>query len=95
MTKLQLIKEVSQKTGVDRVIVREVVDTMMRAIKSSLISSENVYLRGFGSFILKKRPQKLARVITKNISIIVPACYVPSFKPGKSFSKKIKAIKIV
>ena len=90
MTKADIIREISQKTGVDKTTVLTTVETFMEGIKDSLAQGENVYLRGFGSFIVKKRAQKTARNISKNITIVIPEHNVPVFKPAKTFVSAVK-----
>ncbi len=90
MTKADLINEISKKTGVEKVAVKETVETFMETIKDSLISGDNVYLRGFGSFIVKKRAEKTARNISKNTTIVIPEHFIPSFKPSKTFINNVK-----
>lgn len=99
MTKADIIAEISTKTGIEKVDVQETVEAFFKVIKNSMIGGENVYVRGFGSFVVKKRAQKTARNISKNTAIIIPEHFVPSFKPAKVFvdkvknnSKKVKAI---
>lgn len=94
MTKAELIAEIASKTGVEKVAVRETVETMMTVIKNSLSSGDNVYLRGFGSFIVKKRAKKTGRNISQNTSIIIPEHSVPAFKPAQTFVDKIKKVTI-
>ncbi len=95
MTKAELITEIASKTGIEKVAVKEAVESMMSVIKNSLSSGDNVYLRGFGSFIVKKRAKKTGRNISKNTSIIIPEHSIPAFKPAKTFTDKIKKIKVV
>lgn len=90
MTKADIIAEISTKTGIEKVDVQETVEAFFKVIKNSLINGENVYVRGFGSFVVKKRAQKTARNISKNTAIIIPEHYVPSFKPAKVFVDKVK-----
>lgn len=90
MTKADIIREISSKTGLERKDVSNVVETMMVAIKDSLANGEEVYMRGFGSFIIKERAQKTARNISKNVTVIVPAHNIPAFKPAKEFMEMIK-----
>ena len=90
MTKADLVSEISEKTGVEKQLVQATVENFMKSIKDSLNRGENVYLRGFGSFIIKKRAEKTGRNISKNTSIVIPAHNVPAFKPAKSFAEKIK-----
>jgi len=90
MTKADLINEISKKTGVEKVAVKETVETFMETIKDSLVSGDNVYLRGFGSFVVKKRAEKTARNISKNTTIVIPEHFIPSFKPSKTFINNVK-----
>ncbi len=90
MTKADIINEISNNTGIERVTVQKTVEAFMETIKDSLVDGENVYLRGFGSMIIKKRAEKTARNILKNTSIIIPAHNIPSFKPAKEFLAKVK-----
>ncbi|MBC7566208.1 MAG: integration host factor subunit beta [Pedobacter sp.] len=91
MTKADIISEISTKTGIEKVDVQETVEAFFKVIKTSMISGENVYVRGFGSFVVKKRAQKTARNISKNTAIIIPEHFVPSFKPAKVFVDKVKS----
>lgn len=86
MTKAEIVNKISLKTGTDRKEVLQIVEGFMESVKASLINGENVYLRGFGSFILKHRAEKVARNINKNTSVVIPAHDVPHFKPSKDFS---------
>ena len=86
MTKAEIVNEISLKTEVDRKEVLQIVEGFMESVKISLTNGENVYLRGFGSFILKHRAEKVARNITKNTTMIIPAHDIPTFKPSKDFS---------
>ena len=90
MTKADIISEISTKTGIEKVDVQETVEAFFKVIKNSMIGGENVYVRGFGSFVVKKRAQKTARNISKNTAIILPEHFVPSFKPAKVFVDKVK-----
>ncbi len=90
MTKADLVNEIAKETGIDKKDILLTVETMMEVIKTSLTENENVYLRGFGSFIVKKRAEKTARNISKNTTIIIPAHNIPSFKPAKSFVSQVK-----
>jgi DNA-binding protein HU-beta len=91
MTKADIVAEISEKTGVEKVAVQVTVGAFMNAIKSSLENGQNVYLRGFGSFIVKRRAEKTGRNISKNQAIIIPAHYIPAFKPAKTFTEKVKS----
>ena len=90
MTKSEIVKEISAKTGIDSKAVLAVVEGFMNEVKTSLGENENVYLRGFGSFIVKKRAQKTARNISKSTTMIIPAHNRPIFKPSKEFLAMIK-----
>lgn len=90
MTKADIVNEITKKTGVDKVTALKTLEAFMDCVKESLSSEENVYLRGFGSFIVKKRAQKTARNISKNTTIIIPEHNIPSFKPAKTFTLSVK-----
>lgn len=90
MTKADIVNSISQKTGIDKATVLSTVEAFMESVKESLANDKNVYLRGFGSFILKKRAQKTARNISKNTTIIIPEHNIPAFKPAKTFMQDIK-----
>lgn len=90
MTKADIIAEIAEKTGIEKVDVHVTVEAFMKSVKTSLTKGENVYLRGFGSFIVKKRAQKTGRIISKNTTIVIPEHYVPAFKPAKNFTDKVK-----
>lgn len=93
MTKAEIINEISNKTGIDKQAVQSVVESFMTSVKSALLRNENVYLRGFGSFIVKERAEKTARNISKKTTIVIPAHKIPAFKPCKSFVNSVKKIK--
>ncbi len=90
MTKAEIVAEIAQRTGMEKVNIQEVVEEFMTVLKGSLKKGDNVYLRGFGSFIIKKRAEKTGRNISKNTTIIIPAHNIPSFKPSKSFVEDVK-----
>ena len=90
MTKADIVNEVAKVTGVEKVAVQKTVECFMEVVKDALVKDQNVYLRGFGSFIVKKRAQKTARNISKNTTIVIPEHHIPAFKPAKSFSGKVK-----
>jgi DNA-binding protein HU-beta len=90
MTKSEIISEISEKTGIDKVIVSESLETFFKVMKNNMANGENIYFRGFGSFILKKRAQKVARNISKNTAIVIDEHFIPKFKPAKVFVDKIK-----
>jgi DNA-binding protein HU-beta len=90
MTKAEIVADIANKTGIEKVAVQATVEAFMDAVKDSLINGENVYLRGFGSFTVKKRAQKTGRNISKNTTIIIPEHFIPSFKPAKTFVNDVK-----
>jgi len=90
MTKADIVNEISKKTGIEKVTVQKTVEAFMETVKESLVSNQNVYLRGFGSFIVKKRAEKKARNISKNTTIVIPEHFIPSFRPSKKFVNKVK-----
>lgn len=90
MTKAEIVTEIANKTGIEKVAVQAVVESFMETIKETMVSGENVYLRGFGSFIIKERAEKTGRNISKNTTIIIPAHKIPAFKPAKTFVNKVK-----
>ncbi len=91
MTKADVISEIADKTGIDRGDVTASIEAFFSVVKSSMADGENIYVRGFGSFVNKKRARKIARNISKNTAIVIDAHYVPSFKPSKVFVEKIKS----
>ncbi|MFR1241946.1 MAG: HU family DNA-binding protein [Butyricimonas faecihominis] len=90
MTKADIVNEISRATGIEKAAVQTTVEAFMEAIKGSVIDGKNVYLRGFGSFVVKKRAEKTARNISKNVTIKIPEHFIPSFKPSKSFVNQVK-----
>ena len=90
MTKAEMVREIADKTGIEKQVVMQLVEGMMESIRNSMINGEEVFLRGFGSFIIKRRAQKTARNISKNTTIVIPAHNIPAFKPSKSFRLKVK-----
>ena len=90
MTKADIVNEIAKSTGLDKVQVQQVIESFMENIKGSVINGDNVYLRGFGSFIVKARAEKVARNISKNTTITIPAHSIPAFKPSKSFVIEVK-----
>ncbi len=91
MTKAEIVAEIANKTGIEKVAVQATVEAFMESIKNSMTTGQNVYLRGFGSFIIKKRAEKTGRNISKNTTLIIPAHNIPSFKPAKTFVNKVKS----
>ena len=90
MTKLDLIKKIANTTGLERGEVSIVLENLMFEIKDSVTHRKSVFLRGFGTFLAKKKAEKMGRNITKNTAILIPEHFAPSFKPSKSFVKKVK-----
>ncbi len=90
MTKADIVNEIAKNTGIDKATVLTTVEAFMETVKDSLAKNDNVYLRGFGSFIVKERAEKTARNISKNTTIIIPAHNIPSFKPAKTFVSVVK-----
>jgi len=90
MIKAEIISNIAEKTGIEKVDIKLVLEEMMSEIKTSLEKGENIYLRGFGSFIIKKRAEKTGRNISKNTTLIIPAHNIPSFKPSRVFSEAVK-----
>ena len=90
MTKAEMVAEIAVKTGVEKQDVMQVIEGMMETIKASMINGDEVFLRGFGSFIIKHRAEKTARNISKNTTMIIPAHTIPAFRPANSFVEKLK-----
>jgi len=90
MTKAEIVNEIARNTGENREVVLRVIESLMESIKDSLVKGKNVYLRSFGSFIIKERAEKTARNIAKNTTIKIPAHKVPAFKPSKEFAAKVR-----
>ena len=90
MTKADIVNEITEKTGVERAIVLNTVESFMKVIKNNMAQGKNIYLRGFGTFLCKKRAAKIGRNITKNTAVHIPAHIIPAFKPAKTFADKIK-----
>jgi DNA-binding protein HU-beta len=90
VTKADVIAEIADKTGIDRGDVSTVVEAFFNVVKSNMADGENIYIRQFGSFVNKRRAEKIGRNISKNTSIVIKEHYIPSFKPAKTFIEKIK-----
>ena len=90
MTKADIVAKIAEKTGLEKVDVQTTVEAFMTEVKTALEVGDNVYLRGFGSFIIKERAEKTGRNISKNTTIIIPAHNIPSFKPAKVFVDGVK-----
>ncbi len=91
MTKAEIVAEIANKTGIEKVAVQATVEAFMESVKNSMVNGQNVYLRGFGSFIIKKRAEKTGRNISKNTTLIIPSHFIPAFKPAKTFVNKVKS----
>ncbi len=90
MRKADLVTAISEKTGIAKVDVLVALESFFKEVKDSLSEGENVYIRGFGSFVVKKRAKKIGRHIKKNVAIEIPAHYIPAFKPAKVFVEQVK-----
>ena len=90
MTKADVISSIADQTGVDKTNVQDTLEAFFSVVKDSLAKGENIYVRGFGSFVNKKRAKKVARNISKNTAIVIEEHYVPSFKPAKVFVEQVK-----
>lgn len=90
MTKAEIVAEIAGKTGIEKGLVMTVVENFMEVVKSSMANGNNVYLRGFGSFIIKTRAEKTGRNMSQNIAITIPAHNIPAFKPAKVFMNAVK-----
>lgn len=95
MTKADIVNDIVSKTSLDRNDVQQTVETFLKLIKSNMVDGKNIYFRGFGSFILKKRARKIARNISKNTTMVIDEHYIPKFKPAKTFLEKVKKSDIV
>ena len=91
MTKADIVSNISDQLGIDKIDVQATVEKFMHEIKDSLENGENVYLRGFGSFIIKTRAEKTGRNISKNVAVKIPAHNIPAFKPAKVFVNGVKS----
>ena len=91
MTKADIIAQITEETGLERLEVQKTVEAFMSTIKSSMTNGQNVYLRGFGSFVVKERAEKIGRNITAQKSIVIPAHNIPTFKPAKVFIEEVKS----
>lgn len=90
MRKADLVNQISEKTGIPKVDVLMTLETAFREIKESLSKGENIYIRGFGSFITKRRAAKIGRNIKKNVAVHIPEHFIPAFKPAKEFVADVK-----
>jgi len=90
MRKSDLINKIADKTGIPKVDVLVTLETMFKEVKQSLIEGEHIYIRGFGSFITKKRAAKIGRNIKRNVAVEIPEHFIPAFKPSKEFVNEVK-----
>lgn len=90
MRKADMVAKITEKTGIPKVDVLVTLETFFKEVKSSLADGEAVYIRGFGSFIVKKRAAKIGRNIKKNVAVEIPEHFIPAFKPAKEFAQNIK-----
>jgi DNA-binding protein HU-beta len=95
MRKADLVNQISDKTGIPKVDVLVTLETMFKEVKDTLAQGENIYIRGFGSFITKKRAAKIGRNIKKNVAVHIPEHYIPAFKPAKEFVAEVKKLQAV
>ena len=90
MTKAEVIAEIATKPGIEKAHVQEAVESFFKVVRTSMTEGKNVYFRGFGSFVIKKRAKKIARNISKNTAMVIDEHFIPSFKPAKTFVDKVK-----
>lgn len=90
MTKADIVNEIAEKTGIEKMAVQATVEAFMKTIRNSMVEGKNVYLRGFGTFVVKRRAEKIGRNISKNTTVVIPAHYIPAFKAAKTFSERVK-----
>lgn len=90
MTKADIVARIAQQTGVEKAVAMTVVEAFMETVKDSMVAGDEVFLRGFGSFIIKKRAKKVARNISKNTTVVIPPHHVPAFRPSKTFLEAVK-----
>ncbi len=95
MRKSDLINNISDKTGIPKVDVLVTVESLIKEIKTNIAKGENIYIRGFGSFITKKRAAKIGRNIKKNVAVHIPEHFIPAFKPSKEFVSEVKQMQAV
>ncbi|MBC8034739.1 MAG: integration host factor subunit beta [Chitinophagaceae bacterium] len=95
MRKADLINQISEKTGIPKVDVLVTLETMFKEVKETLAQGENIYIRGFGSFVTKKRAAKIGRNIKKNVAVEIPEHFIPAFKPSREFIQEVKKLQNV
>jgi DNA-binding protein HU-beta len=94
MTKQEIVNEIAKKTGFDKVVISKTVESLMDTINTSMTNNKNIYLRGFGTFEVKKRAKKIGRNITKKTTVIIPEHFAPAFRPCKEFVDTMKSKKV-
>ena len=94
MRKADLINKIAEKTNIPKVDVLVTLESMFKEIKTTLAKGENIYIRGFGSFITKKRAAKIGRNIKRNTAVQIPAHFIPAFKPAKEFMQDVKKLEL-
>ncbi|MDX1938804.1 MAG: HU family DNA-binding protein [Flavihumibacter sp.] len=95
MRKADLINQIAEKTGIPKVDVLVALETMFKEVKETISRGENIYIRGFGSFITKKRAAKIGRNIKKNVAVHIPEHFIPAFKPAKEFVQEVKKLQTI
>ena len=95
MRKADLINQIAEKTGIPKIDVLVTLEAMFKEVKDTLAQGENIYIRGFGSFITKKRAAKIGRNIKKNVAVHIPEHFIPAFKPAKEFVQEVKKLETV
>ncbi|MBX3102399.1 MAG: integration host factor subunit beta [Bacteroidetes bacterium] len=90
MTKADIVSKIAQKTGLEKADVSASLEAFFKVVKSSMADGDNIYIRGFGTFLIKKRAAKQGRIISRNKTIVIEEHYVPSFKPAKAFTDNVK-----
>ena len=95
MTKADIVSKIADQTGIEKSDVLTSVEAFFSIVKNSMVNGQNIYIRGFGSFVNKKRARKVARNISKNTAIVIDEHFIPSFKPAKEFVEKVKSSKLI
>ncbi len=90
MRKADIVNRITEKTGISKVDVLVSIEAFCKEIKEAMAEGQNVYIRGFGSFVVKTRKRKIGRNIKKNIAVEIPEQKVPAFKPAKMFVSKVR-----
>ncbi len=90
MRKADIVNIIAEKTGIPKVDVLLTIETLFKEVKDQVSSGENLYVRGFGSFITKRRAAKIGRNIKRNVAVHIPEHYIPAFKPSKEFMTEVK-----